>query len=41
MSYSLDSLDEDSVEVELKDVGVSDRVEGLQIYMLTCLTVQR
>lgn len=42
---SPDSLDEDSVEVELKEVGVSDhqpdRVEGLEIYMLICLTVQR
>lgn len=41
----LDSLDEDSVEVEQKEVGVSDhqsdRVEGLEIYMLICLTVQR
>lgn len=38
---SPDSLDEDSVEVELKEVGVRDRVEGLEIYMLICLTVQR
>ncbi|XP_029689596.1 radial spoke head 10 homolog B isoform X1 [Takifugu rubripes] len=38
---SPDSLDEDSVEVELKEVDVRDRVEGLEIYMLICLTVQR
>lgn len=41
-----DSLDEDSVEVEPKGVGVSDgqtgsRVAGLEIYTLTFLTVQR
>lgn len=40
-----DSLDEDSVEAELAElVGgdhQSDNVEGLEIYILTCLTVQR
>lgn len=40
-----DSVDEDSVEAELTELGGSDHqsynVEGLEIYILTCLTVQR
>lgn len=45
MMTSPDSFDGDSAEVELKEVGVSDhqsdRVEDLEIYIFTCLTVQR
>lgn len=36
-----DSVDEDSVEAELTEPGGSDHVEGLEIYILTCLTLQR
>lgn len=38
-------VDEDSVEAELTELGgsdhQSDNVEGLEIYIFICLTVQR